>query len=271
MNRNKTIIFLLALVAIVLMSDACFAQDAAQTVTAEPSWTEKLYLWFKEHMSYWTIILLMAIESSIIPLPSEVVVPPAAYFSLQAGSDLNFGLVIVTATIGAYLGSAINYGLSMVIGRPVFYAFADSKLGHLFLLNRQKLEHAEEYFQKKGSKSIFFGRLLPAVRHLISIPAGLSRMNFGTFSLYTALGAGLWNVVLALLGYLLYRVVPDGSQLFAQLEHYSHYLKIAGFILLGCAVAYIVYRVYKNKKKKITEKTETTDEACEVTEEKVGQ
>lgn len=268
MNRKKTIIFLLALLAIVLMSDACFAQDAANATTAtDISWTEKLYNWFKEHMSYGTIILLMAIESSIIPLPSEVVVPPAAYFSLQPNSDLNFGLVIVTATIGAYLGSAINYGLSMVIGRPLFYAFADSKLGHLFLLNRQKLEHAEDYFQKKGSKSIFFGRLLPAVRHLISIPAGLSRMNFGTFSLYTALGAGLWNVVLALLGYLLYIAVPDKSQLFAQLEHYSHYLKIAGFILLGCAVAYMVYRFYKNKKKKKAENSETSNENSETSNE----
>lgn len=254
-NRKKTILFLLALVAVVLMSDVCFAQDAAQAATAEQSWTEKLYFWFKDNMSYWTIILLMAIESSIVPLPSEVVVPPAAYFSLQAGSDLNFWLVIVTATIGAYLGSAINYGLSMLIGRPVFYAFADSKVGHLFLLNREKLERAEDYFRRKGSISIFFGRLLPAVRHLISIPAGLSRMNFGTFSLYTALGAGLWNVVLALLGYLLYLAVPDDTQLFAKLEEYSHYLKIAGFILLGAAIIFIIYKVRKNKKKKEEQET----------------
>ena len=249
MNRKKTIFFLFALAAVVLMSDACFAQDAAQ-VAAEPSWTEKLYFWFKDHMNYWAIIMLMAIESSIVPLPSEVVVPPAAYFSLQENSDLNFWLVIATATVGAYLGSAINYGLSMLIGRPVFYAFADSKVGHLFLLNREKLEHAEDYFRRKGSISIFFGRLLPAVRHLISIPAGLSRMNFGTFSFYTVLGAGLWNVVLALLGYLLFRIVPDDSQLFAQLEHYSHYLKIAGFILLGAAIVFIIYKVRKNKKNK---------------------
>ena len=177
-------------------------------------------------------------------------VPPAAYFSLQANSSLDFWLVIATATVGAYLGSAINYGLSMLIGRPVFYAFADSKVGHLFLLNREKLEHAEDYFRRKGSISIFFGRLLPAVRHLISIPAGLSRMNFGTFSFYTVLGAGIWNVVLALLGYLLYRIVPDDNQFFAQLEHYSHYLKIAGFILLAVAIIFIIHKVKKNKKKK---------------------
>ena len=261
MNRNKIFVVVLVLVMTVFLADVCLAQDGAQAATAnDMSWTEKLYFWFKDHMNYWTIILLMAIESSIVPLPSEVVVPPAAYFSLQANSNLDFWLVILTATIGAYIGSAINYLLSMLIGRPVFYAFADSKVGHMFLLNREKLQKAEDYFKKKGSISIFFGRLLPAVRHLISIPAGLSRMNFGTFSFFTALGAGLWNVVLALLGYLLFRVVPDDSQLFTQLEHYSHYLKIAGFVLLGCAIAFIVYKVYKNKKKRRDEKSEIEDE-----------
>lgn len=249
MNRNKTILLLLFLVAFVLVSDVCFAQDTAQVAVAEPSWGEKLYFWFKDHMNYWTIIVLMAIESSIIPLPSEVVVPPAAYFSLQANSSLDFWVVILAATVGAYLGSAINYGLSMIIGRPIIYAFADSKVGHFFRLSKEKMEKAEQYFQKKGSISIFFGRLLPAVRHLISIPAGLSRMNFGTFSFYTILGAGIWNVVLASLGYLLYRVVPDDSQFFAQLEHYNHYLKIAGFTLLGLVIIYIIYKVMKNKKK----------------------
>lgn len=248
MAKNRLYIIAFSMLAM-MVAFTCFAQDG--TIAAEHiSWTEQLYNWFKQHMGYGAIILLMAIESSIVPLPSEVVVPPAAYFSLQANSNLEFWLVILTATIGAFLGSAINYGLSLLIGRPVFYAFADSKVGHMLLLNRAKLENAEQYFQRKGAISIFFGRLLPAVRHLISIPAGLSRMNFGTFSLYTVLGAGLWNVVLAMLGYLLYRVVPDDSQLFVQLEHYSHYLKIAGVLLLACAVAYIVYKVYKNKKKK---------------------
>ncbi|MBQ2562832.1 MAG: DedA family protein [Muribaculaceae bacterium] len=235
------------------MSDACFAQDATQAVAAEPSWAEKLYYWFKDHMNYWTVLVLMAIESSVIPLPSEVVVPPAAYFSLQANSSLDFWVVILVATAGAYLGSAINYGLSMIIGRPIIYAFADSKVGHFLHLSKEKMEKAELYFQKKGSISIFFGRLLPAVRHLISIPAGLSRMNFGTFSMFTIIGAGIWNVILAGLGYLLYRVVPDDSQFFAQLEHYNHYLKIAGFVLLGAVILYIIYKVYKKKNNKSQE------------------
>ncbi|MBR5101873.1 MAG: DedA family protein [Muribaculaceae bacterium] len=224
--------------------------DAAATAASSTSWAENLYNWFRDHMNYGTLILLMAIESSIIPLPSEVVVPPAAYFALQDDSNLNFWLVIVFATVGAYIGSAINYGLSMLIGRPIFYKFADSKVGHALMLNRQKLEHAEEYFQRKGAISIFFGRLLPAVRHLISIPAGLSRMNFGTFSMFTAMGAALWNVVLAGLGYLLYRIGPDKDELFANLEHYNHYLKLAGLALLGIIVAVIIYKVYKHRKKK---------------------
>lgn len=260
MNRNKTITTILAFVAIIMVANTCFAQDAAATAVSHSSWAEDLYYWFKDHMNYWTILVLMAIESSVIPLPSEVVVPPAAYFSLQANSSLDFWVVILVATAGAYLGSAINYGLSLLIGRPIIYAFADSKVGHFLRLSKEKMERAEQYFQNKGSISIFFGRLLPAVRHLISIPAGLSRMNFGTFSFFTILGAGIWNVVLAGLGYLLYRVVPDDSQFFAQLEHYNHYLKIAGFTLLGLVVAYIIYKVYKSKKKSKAENSENSDE-----------
>ena len=249
MSQKRIIALVAIILPLAMMSMTCLGSEVAEA-SSSLSMTEQLYNWFKDHMSYGTIVLLMAIESSIIPLPSEVVVPPAAYFSLQTGSDLNFGMVILCATVGAYIGSAINYGLSVVIGRPVFYAFADSKVGHLLMLNRKKLEKAENYFQQKGSVSIFFGRLLPAVRHLISIPAGLSRMHFGTFSLFTVLGAALWNVVLSLLGYLLYKIVPDDSLLFVELEHYSHYLKIAGFALLGVAAIYIIFKVYKNKKQK---------------------
>ncbi len=260
MNKRTILFISFAVMALTLMSNVCFAQDATQAVAVEPSWAENLYYWFKEHMNYWTILVLMAIESSVIPLPSEVVVPPAAYFSLQANSSLDFWVVILVATAGAYLGSAINYGLSLLIGRPIIYAFADSKVGHFLRLSKEKMEKAEQYFQKKGSISIFFGRLLPAVRHLISIPAGLSRMNFGTFSFFTIIGAGIWNVVLAALGYLLYRVVPDDSQFFAQLEHYNHYLKIAGFALLGLVIIYIIYKVMKNKKKNAVENSETSDD-----------
>ena len=207
-----------------------------------------LYDWYKDNMTYTVIVVLMAIESSIIPLPSEVVVPPAAYFALQEGSDLNIWMVMIMATIGATLGALINYGLSMIIGRPILYGFADSKLGNMLMLNSKKLEYAENYFQKNGAVSIFLGRLLPAVRHLISIPAGLSRMNILTFTTFTLVGAALWNVVLAGMGYLLYLVVPDANSLFDQLEHYNEYVKIVGYTLVVVAGIYVYFKIKKNLK-----------------------
>ena len=198
-------------------------------------------------MQFWNTIVAFFQESGI-----------AGFF--VNGGWKNIIMIVVIATLGALIGAVINYVLSLIIGRPVVYAFANSRIGHMCLIDAEKVEKAEAYFDRHGAISTFLGRLIPAIRQLISIPAGLSRMNFGTFSFYTVLGAGLWNVVLALLGYLLYRIVPDDSQLFAQLEHYSHYLKIAGFILLGCAVAYIGYRVYKNKKNKSIEKSQGSDE-----------
>ncbi|MBQ0115368.1 MAG: DedA family protein [Bacteroidales bacterium] len=208
---------------------------------------QDLYNWYHDHMTYTIIIILMAIESSIIPLPSEVVVPPAAYFALQPGSELDIFMVIVTATIGATLGAVINYVLSMIIGRPIIYGFANSKVGHMLMLSSEKMEKAENYFQQKGSISIFLGRLLPAVRHLISIPAGLSKMHMGKFVPYTLLGAALWNIVLAGMGYLLYLAVPDANGLFAELEHYNYYVKIVGYSLVALAVTYIIYKIRKNK------------------------
>ena len=238
MKRNITLL----LAVVVLVGLVAVVLHYMPSLSAEG-----LYNWYKDHMTYGVIVLLMAIESSIIPLPSEVVVPPAAYFALQQGSNLNVWMVIVMATLGAFLGSAINYGLSVLLGRPIIYAFAESRVGHLLRLSAAKLDHAEAFFRRRGSVSIFFGRLLPVVRHLISIPAGLARMNFATFSIFTILGAALWNVVLASLGHLLYLVVPDASMLFAKLEHYSTYMKIAGFVLLAAIAAYIYMKYRKNR------------------------
>lgn len=248
--KNKRITLVVVIVATLLVVAAAVVTVTHAPASATPSTGElsrDVYFWFKDHMSYAALVLLMAIESSIVPLPSEVVVPPAAYFALQHNSDLNIIMVIVMATIGAFLGSVINYGLSVLLGRPIIYAFADSKVGHLLRLSSEKLDKAEEFFQRKGSVSIFVGRLLPVVRHLISIPAGLSQMNFAKFSIYTFLGAGLWNVVLASMGYLLYCVVPDDALFFDQLEHYSHYMKIAGFVMLGLVVVYLVWKFRKRK------------------------
>lgn len=238
---------IVATAIVVASAVVAVTHGAASQTPSTGELSRDLYFWLKDHMSYPALILLMAMESSIIPLPSEVVVPPAAYFALQHDATLNIGMVIVTSTVGAYLGSIINYGVSVLLGRPIIYAFVDSRVGHLLRLNREKLEHAESFFQRKGSASIFVARLLPVVRHLISIPAGLARMNFATFSLYTVLGAGLWNIVLAALGYMLYLAVPDDALFFDQLEHYSHYMKIAGFVLLAAVIAYIIYRYRKRR------------------------
>lgn len=209
----------------------------------------QIYQWFQAHLNYWTITLLMTIESSFIPFPSEIIVPPAAYFAMQEGSNLNIYLVVLFATIGALFGAMINYYVALWVGRPIIYKFANSRLGHMCLIDANKVETAEKYFDKHGAISTFLGRLIPAVRQLISIPAGLSRMNFSTFALFTSLGAGIWNIVLATLGYLLSLTVPQ-DQLLEKIEYYNGYLSIAGYILLAFIVLFILYKGFCNKSSK---------------------
>lgn len=206
----------------------------------------QIYQWFQAHLNYWTITLLMTIESSFIPFPSEIVVPPAAYFAMQEGSSLNIYLVILFATIGAFFGATINYYLALWVGRPIVYKFANSRFGHMCLINADKVEKAEQYFDKHGAISTFLGRLIPAVRQLISIPAGLARMKFSTFALFTTLGAGIWNIILALLGYMLSLSVPQ-DELLEQIEYYNSYLSIAGYALLAFIVLFIIYQSFKKK------------------------
>lgn len=200
--------------------------------------------WCLEHLNYWVITLLMAIESSFIPFPSEVVVPPAAYLAASNG-NLNVVLVVVCATIGAIIGALINYVLALYLGRPLVYKFANSRVGHMCLIDEEKVRMAEEYFDRHGAIGTFVGRLVPAVRQLISIPAGLARMGLGRFVFYTSLGAGLWNSILAAIGYYLASVVPY-EQLDSAVEHYAVYLKIA-MLVLGAAV--FVFLIYKGTKK----------------------
>ena len=200
--------------------------------------------WCLRHLNYWVITLLMAIESSFIPFPSEVVVPPAAYLA-ASGSQLNVFLVVLCATIGALIGAIVNYALARYLGRPIVYRFANSRFGHMCLIDEEKVRMAEEYFDRHGALGTFVGRLVPAVRQLISIPAGLSRMSISRFLLYTTLGAGLWNSILAAIGYYLASVVPY-DQLDATVAHYAVYLKIA-MLLLGAGV--VVYLIYKGMKR----------------------
>ena len=200
--------------------------------------------WCLEHLNYWTITLLMAIESSFIPFPSEVVVPPAAYKAAASG-ELNVWLVIFFATLGAVVGAFINYGLALWLGKPIVYKFANSRLGHMCLLDEQKVIKAEQFFIRYGVAATLVGRLVPAVRQLISIPAGLAKMNIAKFALFTAIGAGLWNAVLAAMGYFLEAVVPE-DQLISTVTKYSHEI---GYGIIAVVVIALTYLIYKGVKK----------------------
>lgn len=155
-------------------------------------------------------------------------------------------LIVVFGTVGACIGALINYFLALWIGKPIVYAFADSKLGHMLLLDSSKIRKAEDYFNDHGAVSTFVGRLIPAIRQLISIPAGLARMNMGKFIGFTALGAGIWNTVLAALGYYLHRVVPE-DQLIDTVTRYSHEI---GYSILGIVLLVLAIIIIRNLRKK---------------------
>ena len=199
--------------------------------------------WCLENLNYGTITLLMAIESSFIPFPSEVVVPPATYKAAATG-ELNVWLVVFFATLGALIGAFINYFLALWLGKPIVYKFANSRLGHMCLLDEQKVIKAEQFFIRYGVAATLVGRLVPAVRQLISIPAGLAKMNIAKFALFTAIGAGAWNAVLATMGYLLEAVVPE-EQLIATVTKYSHEIGYGIIAVVAIALAYLIYKGVK--------------------------
>ncbi|MBR6649487.1 MAG: DedA family protein [Bacteroidaceae bacterium] len=203
--------------------------------------------WCLDHLNYWTITILMAIESSFIPFPSEVVVPPAAYKAAVSG-EMNVFLVVLFATVGANIGALINYYLAKWLGRPIVYKFANSRIGHMCLIDEAKVQKAEQYFEKHGAVSTFIGRLIPAVRQLISIPAGLSQMKLSTFLIYTTLGAGIWNIILAAIGYYLSTVpgIQTEEQLLAKVTEYSHEI---GYFFIAVGAFIIGYLIYQGIRK----------------------
>lgn len=195
--------------------------------------------WYMQNIGYLTVFLLMMIEGSFIPMPSELVIPPAAF--LAAKGELNFVLVVVVGTAGALTGALINYALSYTLGRKVIFMLADTKLAHLILIDREKVIKAEEFFNRNGKSATFIGRLVPAVRQLISIPAGLSKMKLPTFILWTTLGAGIWNIVLALLGYFFY----SQKEL---LDKYFHEITIGVLILGGLFVLWLIVKAVRKRR-----------------------
>ncbi len=193
--------------------------------------------WYKAHLNYGTITLFMAVESSFIPLPSELIIPPAAYLAVKG--QLNLSLIIFFSTLGCIIGALFNYTLSYYLGRKIIYAMAESKWARIFFVTPAKVDHAEQYFLKNGNSSTFIGRLIPGIRHLISVPAGLSKMKLSNFVIYTAIGSALWNATLAVMSYML-------------IDKWKVYFKEItwGFILIGLGfVIYLIIKAVKKNKK----------------------
>ena len=209
-----------------------------------------LVIWFGwvHKMGCLGVILLMAMESSIFPVPSEVVIPPAAFLvaegkmTLWGGSSLHVGFwgVVLAGTFGSYLGSVITYWIARWVGRAVVVRW-----GKYFFVSEKKLALAEHWMHRYEAGGIFFARLLPVIRHLISIPAGIVRMGFGMFSLMTVVGSFLWCVVLAWLGAEAQRVSPglinDPQGLVLFIKNQSHL--IVGGIAVLAALYFLVLRL----------------------------
>ncbi|MFA5023792.1 MAG: DedA family protein [Patescibacteria group bacterium] len=189
-------------------------------------------------LGYLGIGILMAIESSFLPLPSEIVIPPAAYLASQG--RFNIFLIIIAGTIGSVLGATVNYLLSLSLGRLLVYKLAAQSWARWLLITPEKIARAEKYFLSSANSATFFGRLIPVVRHLISIPAGFSRMPYGKFALYTALGSALWVSILAVLGYFIG----------ANQELIVRYYREIYWTLLVLGIIWILRLILKKRRKK---------------------
>lgn len=220
--------------------------EAVRGDTASSGFVSTALHWYDAHMNYWAVGGLMAVESSFVPFPSEVVIPPAVYVAAnpEGKSGMKIWLVVLFGTLGALLGALINYFLSRWLGRPIIYAFVDSKWGHMLQLSGEKMERAEKYFNEHGVVSTLVGRLIPVIRQLISIPAGLSKMNIWAFMLYTTLGALVWNCVLALLGWLAYQAADPSV-----IERYSSLLSYVIIGVFVVAVGYFAVRYLLKKRR----------------------
>lgn len=211
------------------------------------AWISTLLSGLLNNLNYFTIFILMLLESTVVPVPSELVVSPAAYHA--AGGNLNIWLIILFATIGADVGASINYAAGYWLGRPIIYRFANSKWGRLCLLNQEKVEKSERYFNDHGALATVTGRLVIGIRHLISIPAGLAKMNYWKFLLYTTIGAGIWHAILAALGWYLHSIVPE-SELNDRIIEYGDYIKWGIIAIVVAMIIFFAARHFIKKSKK---------------------
>jgi membrane protein DedA with SNARE-associated domain len=198
-----------------------------------------------QQWGYWGVVVLMAMESSIIPVPSEIVVPPAAIAATFPGATMSFWGVVIAGTVGSYLGSCVMYFMALFLGRPFVYRF-----GKYFLMPPHKVEKAEVFMNKYSTAGIFFARFLPVIRHLISIPAGLVKMNFTSFSLATIIGSAIWCWVLAWFGDKVGSEHPDIMKSPEDLVHAvkdESHLVVLAIVMLAALYALMKYMT-RNKK-----------------------
>lgn len=184
-------------------------------------------------LGYPGITALMALESMIFPMPSELVMPFAGFLAVDG--KMSFWLIILFSSIGSIVGSLISYYVGYYGGNKFILKF-----GKYFLLDVTDLDKTERWFHKKGEKTIFISRFIPVVRHLISIPAGIGKMDLKKFCLYTIVGATMWNLILASAGYVL-------GKKWNLVRHYSEYASMASAVLIVLVSSYFVYHHYKNK------------------------
>lgn len=199
------------------------------------------------NLGYWGVMILMMVESSFIPFPSEIVVPPAAY--LASLGQMNVFLVVAAGVAGSVLGAVINYVLAASLGRLVIYKISKHRWAKFIFLSPDKVERAEKYFLKNSNSATFWGRLIPVFRQLVSIPAGFCKMPFGRFVLLTAGGSAIWVSILAALGYFIG----------ANQEILKLYYEEISWAILIIAAGYIVYKIYRHRKKKRPIQTASSD------------
>lgn len=250
MKHSKYLLLLLLAVALaqpLCAQDAAGVAEAVRGDTASTGWVASLLHWYDANMNYLAVGALMTLESSFIPFPSEVVIPPAVYVACnpESAGGMSIWLVVLAGTLGALLGAIINYLLSMWLGRPIIYAFARSRVGRMLQLSEEKLQRAEQYFNDHGVVSTLVGRFIPVIRQLISIPAGLARMNMLSFAFFTTLGALAWNCILALLGWLAYQAADP-----TVIEQYSRQLSVIIVAVFVAVVVFFVVRYMIKRRKK---------------------